>query len=148
MSRYIIGNNNLIRTPEKRVLGWASAETDSKEIIRELNELLDRVEKAEAREAKLRDAVLAVLCDPDGRPCFNGSDGDRAVIAEALDASSESPGLAELRRDKVQRRVSRYDFAGKLVINEFGTTQFVCANREEARRAADLMNAIREGGAR
>lgn len=30
------------------------------------------------------ESMLAVLCDPEGTPCFDGSNGDREVIAEAL----------------------------------------------------------------
>lgn len=32
------------------------------------------------------ESMLAVLCDPEGTPCFDGSNGDREVIAEALAA--------------------------------------------------------------
>jgi len=35
----------------------------------------------------LRDAILAVCCDPEGKVCIRGSDGDRAVLQEALDAT-------------------------------------------------------------
>lgn len=50
----------------------------------ELPNLVRELAAAQGREAKLREAMLAVLCNPDGVPCFEGSDGDRAVIAEAL----------------------------------------------------------------
>lgn len=37
-----------------------------------------------ARLGKLRQAVLDVLCDPEGKACFAGSDGDRAAIDAAM----------------------------------------------------------------
>lgn len=37
------------------------------------------------------ESMLAVLCDPEGTPCFDGSNGDREVIAEAI-AAFESFG--------------------------------------------------------
>ena len=36
------------------------------------------------RHNALRQAVLDVLCDPEGRACFHGSDADRAVIDAAM----------------------------------------------------------------
>ncbi len=36
---------------------------------------------------ELREAMQSVLCDPEGIPCFYGSDGDRQVIYEALKKS-------------------------------------------------------------
>jgi len=35
----------------------------------------------------LRDAILAVCCDPDGVVCIRGSDGDRNVLQDALAAT-------------------------------------------------------------
>jgi hypothetical protein len=40
----------------------------------------------------LRDAILAVCCDPEGTVCIRGSDGDRAVLQEALDATVDLSG--------------------------------------------------------
>ena len=37
-----------------------------------------------ARHDRLRKAVLNVLCDPEGKACFSGSPGDRAVIDVAM----------------------------------------------------------------
>lgn len=49
---------------------------------------LDQVqqERDELRRhvAALRGVILAVLCDPEGAPCFHGSDGDRKAIADVL----------------------------------------------------------------
>lgn len=57
MSNYIIGHNNLIRTPAKRALGWAASDNDAKEIVRELNAL-----------RKVANAAAAFLNDPAARP--------------------------------------------------------------------------------
>ena len=40
----------------------------------------------------MRDAMLAVLCDPEGNPCFAGSDGDRQVIADCLEQAAKAAG--------------------------------------------------------
>lgn len=32
----------------------------------------------------LRETVLALFCDPEGEPCFHGSDGDRAALKAVL----------------------------------------------------------------
>jgi hypothetical protein len=54
----------------------------------------DDREKLYIIEARLRayqdgkamyEAMQAVLCDPEGVPCFSGSDGDRAIISDAMD---------------------------------------------------------------
>lgn len=37
------------------------------------------------------DELRAVLCDPDGRVCIDGSDGDRAVIQQALAMLAAAP---------------------------------------------------------
>lgn len=37
-----------------------------------------------------------------------------------------------------------YDFAGNLVINAYGTTQFVCFDRREAELAASRLNSLCE----
>lgn len=42
------------------------------------------------------DRLRAVLCDPEGRVCIAGSDGDRAVIQSALNALTASPTREEL----------------------------------------------------
>jgi hypothetical protein len=38
----------------------------------------------QARHITLRKAVLDVLCDHEGKACFVGSDGDRALIDAAM----------------------------------------------------------------
>lgn len=43
----------------------------------------------------LIDAVLAICCDPDGRVCIRGSEGDRAVLQAALDAARATPVPAQ-----------------------------------------------------
>jgi len=48
-----------------------------------------------AKIAELREAILSVLCDPERNPCFEGSDGDRQVIREALASTDSSNWLAE-----------------------------------------------------
>lgn len=48
----------------------------------DIRELLDLVEMQ-------HEAMLDVLCDPEGVPCFHGSDGDRAVIRKPLAAFEE-----------------------------------------------------------
>jgi hypothetical protein len=44
----------------------------------------DKLKESQIREKVLQEAMLAVLCDPEGNPCFSGSDGDRKTIADAL----------------------------------------------------------------
>jgi hypothetical protein len=41
----------------------------------------------------LREAILSVCCDPEGKACMHGSDGDRAVIDEALTATEETDNV-------------------------------------------------------
>ena len=55
-----------------------------------------RAEKSEAeiateraRHNALRQAVLDVLCDPEGRACFHGSNADRAAIDAAMKEASK-----------------------------------------------------------
>jgi hypothetical protein len=43
-----------------------------------------RVAAERERHNALRQAVLNVLCDPEGRACFYGLDADRAVIDAAM----------------------------------------------------------------
>ncbi len=57
----------------------------------------------EAHIAKLREAMLSVLCDPEGTPCFSGSDGDRAVIAEALALPADDSALMERLKQEYER---------------------------------------------
>ena len=47
---------------------------------------------------KVRFGMLAVLCDPEGEPCFAGSDGDRAIIKHAL--ATIDAALAALHHPK------------------------------------------------
>ena len=59
----------------------------------EIEYLRQQLAECQAREKVLRDAMLAVLCDTEGVPCFYGSDGDRKVIADALTIPSDSTAL-------------------------------------------------------
>lgn len=65
--------------------------------------VIEQLAAAQATNAKLREAMLSVLCDPEGVPCFEGSDGDRAVIAEALvlpnDTTALDARLAQERKE-------------------------------------------------
>lgn len=45
------------------------------------------------QDKTLQDAMLSVLCDPEGVPCFRGSDGDRKIIAEALSTPPDTAAL-------------------------------------------------------
>jgi hypothetical protein len=55
--------------------------------------VLDEKLAAEREKVRvLRDAILGVLCNAEGIPCFGGPDGgDRAVIADALAATEPKP---------------------------------------------------------
>jgi chromosome segregation ATPase len=50
----------------------------------QLAEMEEQLGSAQAACKHKDDAMLAVLCDPEGSPCFAGSDGDRKIIADAL----------------------------------------------------------------
>jgi hypothetical protein len=41
---------------------------------------------------RLLDAIDAVLCDPEGQACFLGTDADRAVIQDSIDAARAKEG--------------------------------------------------------
>jgi len=64
-------------------------------VIARMAELQSTIERIEADNARLREAILSVLCDQEGNPCFAGSDGDRQVIREALASTDSSKWLAE-----------------------------------------------------
>lgn len=59
-------------------------------------ETIERLQddNAALRENKKRllGAIDAVLCDPEGQACFRGSDEDRAVIQDAIDAARAEEG--------------------------------------------------------
>ena len=40
----------------------------------------------------MREAIIAVLCDPEGKAWFAGSDGDRAAVDDALQAYDNARG--------------------------------------------------------
>lgn len=50
----------------------------------ERDKLLDELAKERARHTALRKAVFDVLCDPEGKACFHGTDADRAAIDAAM----------------------------------------------------------------
>jgi hypothetical protein len=62
--------------------GIAMLLTTNKENKHKLTAANEKVEK-------MRGAMLSVLCDPEGNPCFEGSDGDRQVIRDALALPTE-----------------------------------------------------------
>ena len=66
-------------------------EDDVEYISKELHE--QQLAEATKQNVMLREAVLAVCCDPEGTVCIRGSDGDREVIQEALDATDDLAGL-------------------------------------------------------
>lgn len=43
----------------------------------------------------LRETVLALFCDPEGNPCFRGSDGDHEALRAALPPVTQSPEVVE-----------------------------------------------------
>ena len=47
----------------------------------------ETVARLRADNKRLRSVIQALFCDPEGNPCFQGSDGDREVLREALSAS-------------------------------------------------------------
>ena len=49
----------------------------------------------------LRDAVLAVCCDPEGFVCIDGSQEDRLILQDALDATSNLEGLVVCDAEKI-----------------------------------------------
>lgn len=57
---------------------------------------------------KAIEALEAVLCDPEGNVCIQGSDGDRAVIKQALEsrilALLDSPEMVKKLCTKVVQR--------------------------------------------
>jgi len=73
--------------------GWSTDETIIEIRDKEIESLRHQFAECQAREKMQQDAMLAVLCDHDGVPCFSGSDGDRKVIADALAMPSDSTAL-------------------------------------------------------
>lgn len=85
---------------EKTKITKGVREMTTKELIQWLNDYANRNgHNADDREnlelikrrlltyldgKEMYDAMSAVLCDPEGNPCFLGSDGDRQVIADAM----------------------------------------------------------------
>ena len=64
-------------------------ELDSVKVMRDLalkehSAAMSELQYSRRYAQQLKEAVLSVLCDPEGRPCFAGSDGDRKVIDDAL----------------------------------------------------------------
>ena len=47
---------------------------------------------------QMRNAMLAILCDPEGVPCFAGNNGDRKVIADALALTPDLSALKEFEQ--------------------------------------------------
>jgi len=55
----------------------------------------DALRHANAALLEALKALQAILCDPhDGEPCFDGSDGDRAVARTAFAAIAAAEGTA------------------------------------------------------
>lgn len=73
---------------------WGLASEPQEFVPPEFARELER-ENAELRENKKRllDAIDAVLCDPEGQACFGGTDADRAVIQDAIDAARKGGQL-------------------------------------------------------
>jgi hypothetical protein len=63
------------------------------ELEKENDELKQQLAEREKQIAMLRDAILAVCCDPEGTVCIRGSDGDREVLQKALAATDNLSGL-------------------------------------------------------
>lgn len=61
------------------------------EFIQQRDATIRQSEKAKVKE--LVESVKSVLCDPDGEPCFAGSDGDRKVIKDGLAKFQTSKGV-------------------------------------------------------
>ncbi len=99
---------------------WQQMEQDLAAITKERELLFKQITHyctqlaaGQSREAKLREAMLSVLCDPEGVPCFSGSDGDRAVIAEALALPTDDAALKERlkeEREKVAQMIMNGSF--------------------------------------
>jgi len=63
-------------------------------------EVARNVELAAQNQA-MRKAMFAILCDPEGTPCFRGSDGDRAVIAEVIALPDPATDIRQLAADEL-----------------------------------------------
>jgi hypothetical protein len=92
---------------------WDGNEANSKELA-----------ECQAREAKLREAMVSVLCNHDGVACFEGSDGDRRVIDDALALPTDDTALKEAikqaKREALLEAAERFE--GTLPYN------WVCAD--------------------
>ena len=70
----------------ERAKPWSnSGLTESEELLQKTQQLENEIAALRAEKKRLVDAIRAVLCDPEGRACFAGTDADRAVIQAALD---------------------------------------------------------------
>jgi hypothetical protein len=78
--------------------GWLENSVEGRYVcpcIRETEpyqKLEQQLAEREKQNVMLRDAILAVCCDPEGTVCIHGSDGDRAILQEALDATQDLSG--------------------------------------------------------
>lgn len=69
---------------------------DNKRFATQYNKVVEAIStyagNLEKQIVMLRNTIQALFCDPEGNPCFAGSDGDRLIIAEALAATDDLSG--------------------------------------------------------
>lgn len=68
------------------VILYTSSNLPTNRAHHEYQTLLKYIEDDSSHVANLKalDAIQSVLCDPEGNPCFHGSDADRQVISDAM----------------------------------------------------------------
>ena len=82
--------NGGTETLQKQLAKWQESSANAAGEALALSHERDKLRK---QNVLLREAVLAVCCDPEGKVCIRGSDGDREVIQEALAATADLAGL-------------------------------------------------------
>lgn len=65
---------------------WRPHLAAAADAVEELARTRAALAEAQALLKNTRSDIVAVCCDHDGRVCFNGSEGDRRVVQEAIAA--------------------------------------------------------------
>ncbi len=81
--------------------------------VEKIKSLRKQLAECQAREAKLREAILSVLCDPEGVACFDGGDGDRKVIQDVIDLPFDDTALngfiKQAKREALLEAANKFD---------------------------------------
>lgn len=77
--------------------------------------------------SKIAGQLKAVLCDPEGTPCVDGSPGDMEVISEAIEAVERLEVYAAVIRDELIARAPVEDGARRVGVGHLAWLNFLMA---------------------